>query len=83
MIASLGPNNSVDFYVQPIGGSGWNHQQVAPPGPSFRLSSIAQVREFLGDRRGRPERGPALLLPADRQLRLALSGSPQRVLLIC
>jgi hypothetical protein len=43
VITSLGANNSVDFYVQPIGGSGWNHQQVAPPGPSFSISSIAQV----------------------------------------
>ena len=32
-----------DRYWQPIGGSGRNHQQVAPPGPSFNISSIAQV----------------------------------------
>ena len=37
-----GANGSLQFYWQPIGGSGWNHQQVAPPGPSFNISSIAQ-----------------------------------------
>lgn len=39
----MNPNEGLDFYWQPIGGSGWNHQQVAPPGPSFNISSIAQV----------------------------------------
>ena len=51
------------------------------PGPQLQYLVDRPSREFLGDRRGRPERRPALLLPAHRRLRLALGNySASRVL---
>jgi hypothetical protein len=43
VISAVGANNSLDFYWQPIGGSGWNHQQVAPAGSTNSAASVAQV----------------------------------------
>ena len=41
VIATQGANGGLQFYWQPIGGSGWNHQQVAPRA-SASAPSIAQ-----------------------------------------
>lgn len=39
---TAGPNNSVDFYVQPIGGSGWHWATTVPAGfsPEHWLESL-------------------------------------------
>ena len=43
VIAATNPNEGLDFYWQPIGGSGWNHQQVAASLTTGSPPSIAQV----------------------------------------
>jgi hypothetical protein len=43
VIATEAADHSLWFYSQPIGGSGWNSQQVAPPGTTFFNPSVAQV----------------------------------------
>ena len=43
VIAATNPNLRSGFYFQPIGGYGWNHQQVAPTGTAGSPPSIAQV----------------------------------------
>ena len=42
VIAAVG-TDGLDFYWQPIGGSGWNHQLVSGPGALTQYPSIAQV----------------------------------------
>jgi hypothetical protein len=43
VIAAEGPGNSLNFYYQPIGASGWTPETAGVAGTTFSAPSVAQV----------------------------------------